>query len=76
MIVDYKPNHSDHEQALTTLLETTGRYHVKSNYEKLQYKEDEFDFIGETYTTSGQKSDKIKVYVITAMPAPTIKKHV
>ena len=26
---------------------------VKLNYEKLQYKQDEVEFFGETYTTSG-----------------------
>ena len=36
MVVGYKQNHSDHDQALTTLLETARRCNVKSNYEKLQ----------------------------------------
>ena len=76
MIVGKKQNHSDHDQALTTLLETARRCNVKLNYEKSQYKREEVDFFGETYTTSGCKLDKSNVSVITKMPAPTIKKHV
>ena len=45
MNVGYKQNHSDHDQAFTTLLETSRRYNVKLNYEKLQYKKDEVDFL-------------------------------
>ena len=45
MIVCKKPNHSNHDQALTTLLETARRYNVQLNYKKLQYKEQEMDFL-------------------------------
>ena len=44
MIVDKKPNHSNHDQALTTLLETARTCNVKLNYEKLQNKKQEVDF--------------------------------
>ena len=44
MIVGKKPNHSDHDQALTTLLETARKCNVHLNYDKLQYKEQEVDF--------------------------------
>ena len=37
MIVGKKPNHSDHDQALTTLLQTARRCNVRLSYEKLQY---------------------------------------
>ena len=60
MIVGYKQNHRNHDHDLTTLLETARRYNVKLNYEKLQYKEDEVDFFGETYTTGGHKQIKPK----------------
>ena len=76
MIVGYKQDHSDHNQALTTLFEAARRCNVKLNYEKLQYKKDEVDFFGETYTTSSHKPDKNKVSAITAMPAPKNKKQV
>ena len=46
MIVGQKQNHSDYDQALTTLLETARRCNVWLNYEKLQYK-NEVDFFGE-----------------------------
>ena len=69
MIVGYKQNHSDHDQAFTTLLETARRYNVKLNYEKLQYKKDEVDFLERLcdHIASGHKPDKNKVSVITAM---------
>ena len=76
IIVVYKQNHSDHDQALTALLETARRCNVKLNYEKLHYKKDEADNFGETYTTSSCKPDKNKISVINAMPLPTNKKHV
>ena len=53
MIAGKKPNHKDHGQALTTFLETARRCRVQLNYEKLQYKQQEVDFFGETYTTCG-----------------------
>ena len=65
MIVVKKPNHSDHDQAFTPL-----------NYDKWQYKQEEVDFSGETYTTSSHKLAKSKVSAITAMPSPTNKKQV
>ena len=76
IIVGYKQNHSDHDQGLKTLLKTARRCNVKPNYEKLQYKKDEVDFLEETYTTYGHKPDKNKVSVITAMPVPTNIKQV
>ena len=60
MIVGKKSNHSDHDQALTTLLGTARRCNVKLNYEKLQYKKDEVDFFGETFTRSGHEPDASK----------------
>ena len=75
-IVGEKTSHSDHDQALTTLLETVRKCNVQLKYEKLQYKKLEVDFFGETYTTSGHKPDKIKGTAITKMPVPTNKKQV
>ena len=74
MIVDNKPNYSDHDQAFTTLLQTAQKCNVKLNYDKLQYKQVEAEFFGETYTTSSHKPAKVSV--ITAMPSPTNKKQV
>ena len=74
MIVGKKPNHSSHDQAITTLLKTARRCNVRFNYEKLQYKKDEVDSFGETYTTSGHKPDKSKVSVITKMPHQQARK--
>ena len=76
LIVGKKHNHSDHDQVLTILLDTVRSCNVWLNYEKLQYKKDEVDFFGETYTTSSHKPAQSKVSAITAIPAPTCKKQV
>ena len=46
MIVGKKMNHSDHEQSLTTLLETARMCNVCLNCDKLQYIMQEIDFFG------------------------------
>ena len=61
MIVGKKQNHRDHNIALSTLLETAKKCNVKLNFDKLQYRKTEVDFVGETYTTDGCK------------PAPKVK---
>ena len=76
MIVGKKHNHSDHDIALTTLLETARKCNVKLKYEKLQCKKQKVDFFRETYTTSGHKPVQSMVSAITAMPAPICKKQV
>ena len=77
MIVGYKPDHSDHNQAsFTNLLQTAQNCNVKLNLDKLQYKQGEVEFFGETYTTSSHKLSKDKVSAITAVPSPTNKKQV
>ena len=75
-IVGYKPDHSDHNQALTNLLQTAQMCNVKLNFDKPQYKQNEVDFFGETYTTSGHKPSRSKVSAIIAIPSPTNKKQV
>ena len=45
MIVGRKANHSDHDQALTTLLDTARKCNVCLSYDKLQYKMQEVDFL-------------------------------
>ena len=68
MVVGYKQDHRDHDQAFTNLLQTAQKCNVKLSYDKLQYKQNKVDFFGETYTTSGCKPAKSKVSAITAMP--------
>ena len=71
-----KTNHSNHDLASKTLIETARKCNMHLNYGQLQYKKQEVDFIGETYTTSCSKLAQSKVSAITAMPAPTRKKQV
>ena len=61
MVVGYEPDHTDHNQAFTHLLQTAQKCNIKLNYGKLQYKKDEVDFFCDTYTTSGHKPAKRKV---------------
>ena len=76
MVVGCKPDNSDHDQAFTNPLQTVEKCNVKLNYDKLQYKQNEVEFFGEIYTTSGHKPARSKVSAITAMPSPTNKKQV
>ena len=76
MVVGKQHNHRDHDQALTNLLATARKCNVRLNYEKLQYKQEEVDFLGQTYTTHGCKPAQSKVKAIDEMPAPTCKKQV
>ena len=76
MVVGKQANHRDHDQALTTLLETARKCNVRLNYEKLQYKQSEVEFFRETYTLNGHKPAKGKVQAIAKMPAPSCKKEV
>ena len=76
IILGKKPDHKDHDQALTCLLETARHCNVRLNYEKLQYKQSEVEFFGETYTVDGCKPSKGKVQAIVEMPAPSCKKEV
>ena len=46
------------------------------NYEKLQYKQTEIEFFGETYTVNGHKPAQSKVKAIVEMPPPNCKKQV
>ena len=48
MVVGKQPNHKDHDLALTKLLNTARECDVCLNYDKLQYKQKEVDFFGET----------------------------
>ena len=65
MIVGKKRNHSEHDQALTTLLETGRKSNVCLNHDRLQYKMQEVDFFGEMYTVHGHKPVQTKVSAIT-----------
>ena len=71
LVVRYKADHSDHDQAFTSLLQTAQKCNVKLNFDKLQYKQNEVDFFGETFTTGSLKPARSKVSAIIAMPSPT-----
>ena len=66
-------NHSDHDQALTTLLETARKCNICLHHDNLQYKMHEVDFLGETYTINGHKPAQTKVSAITEMPHQTVR---
>ena len=76
MVIGKQPNHKDHDQALTALLNTARKCNVHLNHEKLQYKQQEVKFFGETYTTDGHKPAQSTIKAIQEMPAPQCKKQV
>ena len=76
MIVGKQQSHKDHDIAMTNLLETARKCNIKLNSEKLQYKNTEVDFFGETYTTYDCKPAQNKVSAIVNLPAPTCKKQI
>ena len=76
MVVGKKHNHSDHDQALTILLDTARSCNVWVTMRNYNTEKDEVDFFGETYTTSSCKPVQSKVFAITALPASTWKKLV
>ena len=76
MVVGKQPNHKNHDLALTMLLNTARKCNVCLNYEKLQYKQKEVKFFGETYTLDGHKPVQSKIKAIQEMPAPQCKKRV
>ena len=76
MVVGKQPNHKDHNIALTKLLNTARECNVHLNYNKLQYKQKEVDFFGDTYTVYGQKPLQTKGKAIQEMPPPQCKKQV
>ena len=75
IVVGYKADHSDHDTAFTRLLQTARENNVKLNFEKLQYKQTQVDFFGETYTTDGHKPSSDKVRAITNMPHQQTRKN-
>ena len=76
MVVGKQPHHKDHGSALTMLLNTARKCNVCLNYEKLQYKQREVEFFGETYTLHGRKPAKSNIKAIQEMPPPQCKKQV
>ena len=64
MVAEKMQNHRNHDQALTTLLQTAKACNVRLNYEKLQYKQTEVEFFGETYRVNGHKPAQSKVKAI------------
>ena len=74
-MVGYQDDHSDHDAAFSRLLLTARINNVKLNYDKLQYKQTQVDFFGETYTTDGHRPSSDKVQAISCMPQPLNKKE-
>ena len=76
MVIGKQPNHKDHDQALTALLNTARKCNICLNHEKLQYKQQEVEFFGKTYTTDGSKPAQSKIKAIQEMLDPQCKKQV
>ena len=76
MIMGKKPDHKDHDQAITSLFEAAWHCNEQLNYKKLQYKQLVVECFGKTYTVDWCKPAKGKVQAIVEMPAPSCKKKV
>ena len=76
MVAGKQPNYMDHDLALTTLLNTARKCNIGLNYKKLQYKQKEVEFFGETYTVDWQKPAQSKIKAIQEMLPPQCKKQV
>ena len=70
MVIGYQEDEWDHDKAFTQLLKTAKKNNIKLNFDKIQYKQKEVEFLGETYTTQGCKPSDAKVKAITEMPKP------
>ena len=68
-VIGYQEDEQDHDKAFTQLLETV-KNNIKLKYDKIQYKQKEVEFFGETYATQGCKPSGTKVEAITEMPKP------
>ena len=55
-------------------LETVKKNSIKLNYEKIQYKQKEVEFLDEMYTTIGCEPSNAKIKAITKMPKPALLK--
>ena len=74
MVIGYQEDEQDHDKAFTKLLETAEKNNIKLNFDKIQYKQQEVEFLGETYMTQGCKPSSAKFKAITEMPKPTTLK--
>ena len=61
MVICYQENEQDHDNAFTKLLETAKKNNIKLHFDKIQYKQKEVEFFGNTYTTQGCKPSDTKV---------------
>ena len=75
MAIGYQEDECDHDKAFTQLLETAKENNIKLNFDKIQYKQRQVEFFGETYTTQGHKPSESKVKAITEMPKPENLKY-
>ena len=75
MVVGYEHNQSDHDEAIMKLFQRAEHCNLKFNYDKIQYKQEEVTFFGETYTTTGRKPEPGKVQAIVTMKQPENNKE-
>ena len=70
MVIGYQEDEQDHDKPFIQLLETAKKNNIILNFDKIQYKQKEVEFFGETYTTQGCKPSDTKVKAITEMLKP------
>ena len=75
-IMVVRKSQKEHDPALQPYWTQQEKCNVQLNYDKLQYKKTEVDFLGETYMIDGHKPVQTKVSAINTMPEPSSKKKV
>ena len=68
IIVGYKEDQADHDEAITKLQQCANKCNLKFNYDKIQYKQKEVTFFGETYTTTGRKPGAVEAIMTIKQP--------
>ena len=76
MVVGYKPDHGDQNQAFTSLLQTAQKCNVKLKLWQVAVQEEWGRFLWWDLYYSGSKPVQSKVSAITAIPSPPKKKQV
>ena len=64
MVIGYQEDERGHNIAFMKLLETAKKNNIKLNFNKIQYKQQEVELFGKTYTTQGCKPSDTKVKII------------
>ena len=75
MVVGYEQDHSDHDRALTNLLQRAEKCNLKFNLHKIQYKKKKCHSLEKHTQQQAENPDPSKVEAIRTMKQPENKKE-